>query len=242
MITDPKRRKTMSGEATHPYYEERKALIVAEFGKSLDLVADHFARRLPQHPLSVLLPAVHEEMGRVFPIIPYVGGEEGRMTTFFEQNVGIIALGRVLRRLGVASDLISDLLRKTFMARLSSLPEAERFALGRQWLSAENQAYLRGTAVESEGRVNPGDFVYHFVEAGVTEEGEAFDFGLDYSECGFCKLCKSSGDEDLLPMMCAMDFEVYGLRGIELFRSTTLASGAKQCNFRFRAKRDSDDA
>jgi hypothetical protein len=232
----------MSGEATHPYYQARKAQIVAEFMQSLDLIADHFARRLPEHPLKDLRPTVRDAMEEVFPIIPYVGGETGRMTTFFEQNVGIIALGRVLRRLGVASETISELLRKTFMARLSSLPQEERLALGRQWLSKENQAYLRGTAVESEGRVNPGDFVYHFVEAGVTDEGEAFDFGLDYSECGFCKLCKSSGDEDLLPMMCAMDFEVYGLRGIELFRSTTLASGAKQCNFRFRTKRDAGDA
>lgn len=231
----------MSGNQTHPYYAARKPQIVEEFLESLQLSADAFAQQLPLHPLEDLRPEILAEMECVFPTIPYVGGDEGRMTTFFEQNVGIIALGRVLRARGVPTATISRLLRKTFMARLAGLPQGERFALGRKWLSAENQAYLRETALESEKRANPGDFVYQYVEAGETEDGEAFEFGLDYHECGFCKLCKAGGDEDLLPMMCAMDDEVYGLRGVRLFRTTTLAGGDKKCNFRFRSMSDPSD-
>jgi hypothetical protein len=233
----------MRSSELHPYYAARKPRIVADFLESLNLASATFAERLPEHSLEALTPLVLDEMERVFPTIPYVGGAEGRMTTFFEQNVGVIALGRVLRSLAIPIPTISQLLRTTFMSRLANLPDEERLALGRQWLSKENQAYLRTVSHESARRENPGDFVYEFVEPGLTEDGEPFDFGLDYHECGFCKLCKAGGDEDLLPMMCAMDDEVYGLRGIKLFRTTTLASGAKKCNFRFRAMDDpTDDA
>ena len=34
-------------------------------------------------------------------------------------------------------------------------------------------------------------------------------------------------------MICAMDEESYALRGIALSRTTTLASGARCCNFRY---------
>ncbi len=217
----------------HPYYRERKPEIVAEFLTSLDVASPDFEDLMPGHSLTALTPRFLDELDQVLVTLPYVGGAEGRMTPFFERNAGVIALGRVLREMGVPIDAISTLMRKTYLSKLAGLPEAERLALGREWLSKESQAYLRQTALKSGERENPGDFVYHFVEAGLTPDGEPFEFGLNYSECGFCKLCKAGGDEDLLPSICAMDEEVYALRGIRLYRTTTLAGGDSQCNFRF---------
>ncbi|WP_037085083.1 L-2-amino-thiazoline-4-carboxylic acid hydrolase [Neorhizobium vignae] len=65
------------------------------------------------------------------------------------------------------------------------------------------------------------------------EEGKPFEFGLNYTESGFCKLCNAVGDRDLLPFICAMDKDSYGIRGVELQRTTTLAGGHSHCNFRF---------
>ena len=100
-------------------------------------------------------------------------------------------------------------------------------------MSPENLEMLRKLAKKSRKRENPGDFVYTFLEAGIDEDGESFEFGLNYHECGFCKLCAKTGDSDVLPMICAMDEESYALRGIRLKRTQTLASGANYCNFRY---------
>ena len=221
----------------HPYYQARRPAIVADFQDCLQSADEDFQTLVPQHPLEQLRPLVLQELDRVLCTLPYVGGGSGRMTPFFEQAAGFFALGRVLRSLGVPMDITAALMRKTFLARLLRLSQEQRLALGHQWLAEDNQAYLRVLARSSEERANPGDFVYQFVDPGVTENGEAFDFGLDYTECGFCKLCKANGDEELLPVMCSLDQEVYALRGIELFRSTTIASGGGRCNFRFRSKR-----
>lgn len=223
----------MNSAEIHPYYLARKPQILAEFLESMRLAQQHFQTLLPNQTFEDLIEPVLAEMERVLPSLPYVGGAEGRMTLFFEKNAGVIALGRVLRGLGVPVGTISKILRKTFLAKLSNLPDADRFRLGREWLSKGNQAQLRMTAQQSRERENPGDFVYEYVEAGQTESGETFEFGLNYHECGFCKLCKASGDDDLLPMMCAMDEESYGLRGVRLYRTTTLAGGDSHCNFRF---------
>lgn len=225
----------MNNDGLHPYYREHKARILGEFRESLRLARPHFEALLPGHPLESLESALREAFEQVFPTLPYVGGADGRMTPFFEQGAGVLALGRVLRARSVPVPVIATLIRKTFVARLASLSEAERRALGERFLSAENQAFLRAQAQASQTRADPHDFVYRFVEAGTSAEGEAFSFGIDYTECGFCKLCRRNGDEDLLPHLCALDGEYYALRGIELKRSTTIAGGDGRCNFRFRA-------
>ena len=224
----------MQADPLHPYYRDNRARILDEFRDSLRLARPHFDALLPDHPLETLEPALLEAFEQVFPTLPYVGGADGRMTPFFEQGAGVLALGRVLRARSVAAPVIATLIRKTFVARLASLPQAERLALGERFLSARNQAFMREQAQASQERADPHDFVYRFVEAGHTPEGEAFSFGIDYTECGFCKLCRRNGDEDLLPHLCALDGEYYALRGIELKRTTTLAGGDGRCNFRFR--------
>lgn len=222
----------------HPYYLERKPVIVTAFEEGLHRSVALFERLVPQHPLDALKPLALAELDRVLATLPYVGGDGGRMTPFFEQAAGFFALGRVLRALGVSLETTAVLMRTTFISRLMSLSQDQRKDLGRQWLSSDNQAYLRLAALASEEKTNPGDFVYQFVESGHVASGESFEFGLNYSECGFCKLCKANGDEELLPVMCAMDSEVYAVRGVQLFRSTTLASGGPHCDFRFRSLAD----
>jgi len=192
----------------HPYYAERAPAIRADFGESLDLARPHFDGLLPAEPFEELRSEALEELMQVLPTLPYVGGAQGRMTQYFEQNAGVFALGRVLRRRRVAAKIMSPLLRHVFLAKLRSRPRDERL------------------------REDPGDFAYRFVEPGSAGE-KAFEFGLDYDECGFCKMSKANGDEDILPMICAMDEESYALRGIALSRTTTLASGARCCNFRY---------
>lgn len=222
----------------HPYYLQRRPLIVAAFEGSLHLSATSFESLVPQHPLEKLKPLVLAELDRILDTLPYVGGDSGRMTPFFEQAAGFFALGRVLRSLDVPMEATASLMRKAFLSKLMNLSRTERLEMGRQWLSADNQAYLRSVALVSDEKENPGDFVYQFVESGKVESGEPFEFGLNYTECGFCKLCKANDDEELLPVMCAMDREVYAVRGVELFRSKTLASGGGHCDFRFRSLAD----
>lgn len=222
-----------SGRAPHPYYQERLDSIVAEMFSNIDLSRHQLERHMPHVPVERLKERALEEIREVMRYLPYAGGDSGRMTPFFRLGAGTIAVGRALRNFKAPMETISFLMRRIFLAKIETLPESERLALGEAWLSEENRAFLRTQALASEQRQNPGDFVYKFVD-GDSGDGDApFTFGLDYSECGFCNTCHASGDADLLPNICAMDKESYEIRGVKLQRTTTLASGGKRCNFRF---------
>ena len=196
----------------------------------LDL-AEPMLRALPQlSDMSRVKQEMMAELEIVLTQLPYVGGDASRMTDFFMRLIGFMAIGRVLRRYGVALPVIGDIERETYKAQLLTVTEDERLASGRQFLSAENQTLLRQQAAKSQAEEYPEDFVYELVEPG---PGDRFDFGINYKACGFCKFAARHGDQELLPSICGLDFEAYATRGIRLERTQTLAGGATHCNFRF---------
>src|SRR5262249_29469214 len=94
--------------------------------------------------------------------------------------------------------------------------EAERLALGRQFMSAENQNLLREQAAKSCAEEYPEDFVYDFIEP---RPGDNFEFGINYKACGFCKFAARHGDQEILPHICGLDFEAYAKSGFRGRRS-----------------------
>jgi hypothetical protein len=214
----------------HPYYEAHRGAMEAAMLQRLDL-AEEMLRGLPQvSDIERVRREVMAEFAVVLTQMPYVGGAASRMSDFFMRLMGFMAIGRVLRRHGVPLPVIGEIERESYKAQLLTVPESERLAAGRQFLSVENQALLREQAAKSLAQEFPEDFVYDFVEPG---PGDSFEFGINYKACGFCKFAGRHGDQDILPHICGLDFDAYATRGIHLERTQTLAGGASHCNFRF---------
>jgi hypothetical protein len=98
----------------------------------------------------------------------------------------------------------------------------------------KNQERWREQAAESQKRQYPGDWVFTFVEG----DGKEFDYGLDFTECGICKLYHAQGADELTPYLCLMDDVVSKAFDRGLVRHKTLAEGADVCDFRYKAGRE----
>jgi len=214
----------------HPFYLAHRDAMEAAMRQRLDLAEGMLRERTALTDMDGIRQEVMAEFEVVLAQMPYVGGAASRMSDFLMRLLGFMAIGRVLRRHGVALPVIGDIERESYTAQLLTVPEAERLASGRQFMSAENQTLLRAQAAKSRAEEYPEDFVYDFVAPG---PGDTFDFGIDYKACGFCKFAARHGDQEILPHICGLDFAAYATRGIRLERTQTLAGGASHCNFRF---------
>jgi hypothetical protein len=218
----------------HPFYLAHRDAMEAAMRQRLDLAETMLRERAQLSDIGAIRQQVMDEFEVVLVQMPYVGGAASRMSDFFMRLIGFMAIGRVLRRHGVALSVIGDVERETYKAQLLAMPETERLAAGRQFMSSENRALLREqaakSATESHRKEFPDDFVYDFVAPG---PGDTFEFGIDYKACGFCKFAARHGDKEILPSICGLDFDAYATRGIRLERTQTLAGGATHCNFRF---------
>jgi hypothetical protein len=221
-------------EIVHPFYEAHRSAMEAAMRDRIDLAGTMLRERGHLSETGGLSRDVMAEFEIVLTQMPYVGGAASRMSDFFMRLTGFMAISRVLRRHGVPVPVIGEIERETYKAQLLGVPEAERLAAGRHFMSPENQALLRDQAAssvtESHQQQFPEDFVYDFVEPGPQDR---FEFGINYKACGFCKLAARHGDKDILPNICGLDFDAYATRGIRLERTQTLAGGASHCDFRF---------
>jgi hypothetical protein len=217
-------------EIIHPFYEQHRGAMEATMRHRLDLAEAMLGERAHLTDIDGITQEVMDEFEIVLTQMPYVGGAASRMSDFFMRLIGFMAISRVLRRHGVPLPVIGEIERETYKAQLLSLPEAERLAAGRQFMSPENQALLREQAAKSLRGEFPEDFVYDFVEPG---PGDNFEFGINYTACGICKFAARHGDKEILPNICGLDFNAYATQGIHLERTQTLAGGASHCNFRF---------
>jgi len=217
-------------ETIHPFYEQHRGAMEAAVRQRVDLAETMLRERTHLTDVAGIRQEVMDEFDIVLTQMPYVGGEQSRMSDFFMRLMGFMAMSRVLRRHGLPVPLIGEIERQTYKAQLLALSEAERLAEGHQFMSPENQALLREQAIKSHREEFPQDFVYDFVEPG---PGDKFEFGVNYKACGFCKFAARHGDNDVLPNICGLDFDAYATRGIRLERTQTLAGGASHCNFRF---------
>src|ERR1700753_3651676 len=150
----------------HPFYESHRGAMEAAMRQRLDLAEAMLRDRAQLSDIDRIRREVMDEFETVLTQMPYVGGAASRMSDFFMRLLGFMAISRVLRRHGVPLPLIGEIGRETIKAQMLSLPEAERLAAGRQFMSPENQALLREQAVQSLRGEFPEDFVYDFVEPG----------------------------------------------------------------------------
>ncbi len=226
-------------EIIHPFYESHRGAMQAAMQHRLDLAEAMLSERAQLSNMDGIRQEVMAEFDIVLAQMPYVGGAASRMTDFFMRLLGFLAISRVLRRHGVPVSMIGEIERETYKAQLLTAPEEERLDSGRQFMSLENQSLLREqatkSATESHQKEFPEDFVYDFVEPGPNDN---FEFGINYTACGFCKFAALHEDKEILPNICGLDFVAYAARGIHLERTQTLAGGANHCNFRFSRPRN----
>ena len=136
----------------HPFYESHRGAMEAAMRHRLDLAEAMLRERAHLSNIDGIRQEVMDEFEIVLTQMPYVGGAASRMSDFFMRLMGFMAISRVLRRHGVSLSVIGEIERETYKAQLLTVPEAERLASGRQFMSSENQTLLREQAAKSHRR------------------------------------------------------------------------------------------
>lgn len=78
-----------------------------------------------------------------------------------------------------------------------------------------------------------------FVANIITDKQQTFGlgYGVDIIECGICKLFKKHNYYKYASILCEVDAITSNLAGLKLHRTSTIALGAKKCDFRYEKKK-----
>lgn len=210
-------------------YLFRKERLLRGFDNSLARVRPSLVALLGEDQTRRFLQESRQEYEALIPQIPYIGKNNPRLL-FLIPASRYLAVYRAMQRHELGIEVAGPLALEMGTAELKALPSLTRMVLRHLWFSTWLKRRLPTSAATSQQRRYPGDFVFTYVEG----DGEAFDYGVDYSECACCKFFQAEDAFELTPFVCAIDKPASEILGWGLIRTMTLAEGSPQCDFRFK--------
>ena len=173
---------------------------------------------------------IKKEYESIYKGIPYVGGDNNPLTSDLVSATMDLALYLVLKKYNKPLEDIGEIAYEACEEIFSIYPEAADLATNPKYMH-----YIKMGSYKSEEREFPQDWVYSFVEG-----NDDFDYGLDFTECGICKLFHKYYADDFIPYLCAMDIIMSETANAGLHRTQTIAEGGAKCDFRYKTGRDTN--
>jgi len=214
------------------FYASRKHKLLKELDGFARLMRPELTSRYGEPTATRLHQEVLAEYEKLIPQFPYIGGSANPLTTNLVQAGYVLALYRALQKYGGTVELAGELSHLALERKLKQIPAFVRRWIGRFAYSPARIRKMKARAQASQARRYSGDWVFE-VFAG---DGQTFDVGMDYTECGIEKFMRSQGARELMPYLCNLDYVTFGALGMGLVRTQTLGWGCDCCNFRIKKK------
>jgi hypothetical protein len=215
------------------YYTLLQPRLLEELSQILAAGKEVLISKYGQEFADELVFETRNELKKLIPDIPFIGGDKNPFTRQLLFSVEFLAFYEVMRQKGIDKGEGGIVSLKMFRDRLDSLVHSENNATRSPDHDGVYLQQLKKWASVSQQRLYPGDWVYEFCEG----DGTNFDVGQDIVECAILKLYREYGMADVVPYICAMDILLSEARQSGLRRTQTLAEGGNKCDFRFKIGR-----
>ena len=222
-----------SGTASGNYYLARRKELTADFASTLEGVRQFLSPELGNARVQDITQKALGRFENLLPNLPDVGGDRNPDTEFIPIAAWYVALHEPMLAAGKTPEDIGKLIYDLNLYSLRSYPPAQARAVQEKLFSPAGLAELRDWTAWTQKRELGANWVAYFVE----KDGQDFDYGINYTECGLVKYCKSQGVPELAPYICLNDFPKSRTLGTGLRRSKTIANGDGFCNFRYKKDR-----
>jgi hypothetical protein len=218
----------MVNQGHSDYYISRKAELLEGFDSRARRWRTVLSRCYGVDLAGAIVREAREKFEALIPEIPYIGGHENHLTGSLISSVRALAFYRAMKAQGKPAEEVGKILYDAVKDHPDDytprIPPDQR-------LSRDELMRRRRTRAEwSQERRYAGDWEVEFVDG----DGEAFDYGYNFTECATEKLYHAQGAAEFLPFYCFLDFPKCELGGLGLSRTTTLGEGGERCDFRFK--------
>lgn len=212
------------------FYIKNEKKLRAQFAKKQDSFEKVLLEDFSTPETQAILDSMDGRFQELLPRLPYIGGNSNLLTENLVVSAWFLSLYKALHERGHSDDYIGDLCYRIAEDFVNKQPKWAAHVQG--WLAQTSlfKMMFRKLSNKSKKRQYPADFVVQYVGG----DGQNYDYGFDFTECGICKLFHAENADNFTKHMCRIDYLTTSFNGIELIRTGTIANGAEKCDFRFR--------
>lgn len=208
------------------YYTSQKSKILAKFNEHAQNWKSFMVSRYGERFTDTILKEAHEQTEDLIPKIPYIGDDDNLMTYHLINSTPSLVLYKVMKAHEKTARETGKIIYEATVKVIKQLPFSPAGSPPPEFIRKK-----REEAKKSQERRYPEDWVWEFIEG----DGNDFDYGYDFHECGVQKYYKAHGADKFLPYFCFLDFVTTRASGQVLMRTMTLAKGGEKCDFRLKS-------
>jgi len=214
-------------KAKETFYSEKKMSRI--FNKTARYWKRVLGTKLNEENVTHIIDDARAEFLSIASRLPDIGGRSNPLDDNIIESAVMLAYYKVLKARNMTVEEIGAVTHDVIRERIASYPSFILRLRGVYMTSRYYQKRKKTLAARSQLKEYSGDWVYSIVEG----DGETFHYGVDYTECGICKLYESENAREFTPYLCDIDYITFGAFGMNLHRTKTLGKGDDFCNFRF---------
>lgn len=183
-----------------------------------------------ENEIDDILDEMRDRYEAIIPAMPYIG-EKNFHLQWFIPNSEKLADYLVVENYGVTKKDFSNLHLMQASKDLLAMGEDQLIAIGKMQFGYQAELFMAATALWSQFRVYPDDYVIYFRRG----DGVDFDWGLDYTQCANVELYKKFDALDLLlPLVCTQDYIAGSAMRTGYRRTMQIATGDPICDLRWK--------
>lgn len=209
----PKLQKAMNG-FLKPIAEELEQYSAKSYARVLEEIWQHYEKNMMER-------------------FPYIGGDSVSGTKNLTGAYCFVSMGEVLKTYGVSLEESGHLMTLAYERRFDALPGLVKKILHRSYTNVDslNKKFLKKDAQNAANALmHPGSFETKTMippEAGC-------DFSYHNLVCPLSNFAKAHGYEEYMPYLCNLDYVMFGVFGVPLFREHTCFADGDYCDFKLK--------
>jgi hypothetical protein len=212
------------------YYNSRKQNLLKDFDETAAMVRVPVVARYGETFANTLHSEIRREYEMLIPDIPYIKGPRGRaLNTFLLITAQELAAWKAMKGQGKSTGEAWELCHQAIRARAGRIPRWKRW-LSRRFMFSKLVRRIFARREKQGQTLRLGDFEVQYLLG----DGEDFDLGVNYLQCGNHRFAMEHGGEEFAPYVCMSDIALSDAMGWGLIRTQTLADGCDRCDFRFK--------
>ncbi len=216
----------------HEYYEKNRGRLKKTMKGFLALVGPEL-ERISGKNRNISFDEIWDIYERdMLARFPYIGGDDAGGTKNLTEAYMLVAMGEYLKEHGLTTEEIGHLMTTAYERRMLKMPKLFRTLMGKMLTNPRllNRLFPKKDARNAANAAkNPGSFE---TKTQIPPEAGC-DFSYHNLVCPLANFARRYGYEAYMPYLCNLDYVMFGIVGVPLFREHTCFTG-DYCDFKLR--------
>jgi hypothetical protein len=220
-------------QLSHEYYVQKKLSFLKSFDRVALRVGEVLSRTYEPTRVRQILRKTHRAFEALLPRVPYIGGRANPFTGNLLQAAWCLAFYKTMKSQGESVETVGQIIHEAIELQLHTYPRLLLYPCILTKINRQTINALKKQAADSEQMYTPQGWRFEVVDG----DGQTFDVGINYHECGLCKFYHAQRADELTRYMCEINTPVSKAFNIELSQTERIPNGNPECKIRLARKK-----